>query len=196
MFPFICAKYYFNVRVTIMSMVLLIGGGYSMKRIVQLALLALLLPALCQGEENRQRQVEQAQSVIAPLSPELQQLFSREMLELQNAMMAMLPLYVAGKLDDIATIAARMESSYVLKKNLSGSQMHELHAKLPAAFIEQDQQFHYLAGMLEHVAKAGKTELVGFYISKMGEACVACHTAYATSRFPELSRNRQVEHDH
>jgi hypothetical protein len=178
------------------SRIFLNKDGYLMNRIVRLVLLALLLPALCQGEEDTHHQIGETQSVIAGLSPELQQLFSREMLELQNAMMAMLPLYVAGKLDDIATIAAQMESSYVLKQNLNESQMHELHAKLPAAFIEQDQQFHYLAGMLEHVAKAGKTELVGFYIAKMGEACVACHTAYATSRFPELSRKKQAEHDH
>jgi hypothetical protein len=167
-----------------------------MKRIVELAFLVLLLPALCQSEENTQHQVEQTHSVIASLSPELQQLFSREMLELQKAMMEMVPLYVAGKLDDIAIIAAQMESSYVLKQGLSDSQMHELHTKLPDAFIGQDQQFHYLAGMLEHVANAGKTELVGFYISKLGESCVACHTAYATNRFPDLSRKRQAEHDH
>ena len=167
-----------------------------MKTMLRPVFLALLLPALCQGGEDTHRQAGEAQSVIAGLSPELQQLFSREMLELQNAMMAMLPLYVAGKLDDIATIAAQMDSSYVLKQNLSESQMHELHETLPDAFIEQDQQFHYLASMLEHVAKAGKTELVGFYISKMGEACVGCHTAYATNRFPGLSRNRQSGHDH
>jgi len=167
-----------------------------MKRVVELAFLVLLLPALCQGEENTQPQVGETHSVIASLSAELQQLFSREMLELQKAMMAIVPLYVAGKLDDIAIIAAQMESSYVLKQNLTESQMHELHAKLPAAFIEQDQQFHYLAGMLEHVANVGKTELVGFYISKLGESCVACHTAYATNRFPDLSRKRQAEHSH
>jgi hypothetical protein len=179
-----------------MRLILLIGSGFSMKIIVQLALLALLLPALCHSEENRQHQVEQAQSVIAPLSPELQQLFSREMRELQHGMRALVPLYVAGKLDDIATIATQMENSYVLKQNLTDSQMHELHEKLPAAFIKQDQQFHYLAGMLEHVANAGKTELVGFYISKMLETCVACHTAYATNRFPALSPKSQAEHNH
>ena len=167
-----------------------------MKRMVQLVFL--LLPALCQGEGNatHQHEHEQPQSVIAGLSPELQALFSREMLALQNGMMQMVPLYIAGKLDDIAAIAAQMESSYVLKQNLSDSQMHELHARLPDAFIEQDQQFHYLAGMLEHVAKRGKTELVGFYISEMGEACVACHAAYATRRFPAMAGNRQAGHGH
>lgn len=167
-----------------------------MKKILQLIFLTLLLPALCQGEEDMPHQESETQSVIARLSPELQQLFSREMIELQNGMTAMLPLYVAGKLDDIAMIADQMESSYVLKQNLSGSQMHELHTQLPDAFIEQDQQFHYLAGMLGHVAKVGKTELVGFYMAQLAEACVACHTAYATNRFPALSRKRHTGHDH
>ena len=167
-----------------------------MKRIVELAFLVLLLPALCQGEENMQHQVGERHSVIASLSPELQQLFSREMIELQKGMMAMVPLYVAGKLDDIEKIAAQMESSYVLKQNLTESQMHELHAKLPDAFIEQDQQFHYLAGMLAHVANVGKTELVGFYIAKMSESCLACHSAYATDKFPALAGKGQGEHNH
>ena len=174
----------------------MIGDRCLMKRIMQLALLALLLPALCHSEENRQHPVEQAQSVLAPLSPELQQLFSREMRELQNGMLALVPLYVAGRLDDIATIATQMENSYVLKQNLTDSQVHELHESLPAAFIKQDLQFHYLAGMLEHVANAGKVELVGFYISEMLESCVACHTAYATNRFPALSPKSHAQHNH
>lgn len=174
----------------------LTGTDFFMKRIIQLVFLASLIPALCQGEEDMHHQVKQAQSVVAGLSPELQALFSREMLELQKGMMAMVPLYVAGKLDDIEKIAAQMESSYVLKQNLTESQMHELHAKLPDAFIEQDQQFHYLAGMLAHVANVGKTELVGFYIAKMSDSCLACHSAYATDKFPALAGKGQGEHNH
>lgn len=167
-----------------------------MKKIVQLALLAILTPTLCHGEENISHQVKGEHSGTATLSPELRELFSREMVELQNGMMAIIPLYVSGNLDEIATIARKMESSYVLKQNLSQSQIHELHSKLPDSFIELDQEFHYLAGMLEHVAKMEKIELVGFYISKMGETCVRCHAEYATHRFPALAPKRQSEQSH
>lgn len=167
-----------------------------MKKLVQLTLLAVLIPTLCHGEENISREVKGEHSGIAALSPELRELFSREMVELQNGMMAMIPLYISGNLGEIANIARKMESSYVLKQNLSKSQVHELHSKLPSSFIVLDQQFHYFAGMLEHVANMEKIELVGFYISKMSETCVRCHTEYATDRFPALAPKRQDEHSH
>jgi len=50
--------------------------------------------------------------------------------------------------------------------------MHEIHSILPGAFIELDQQIHYLSGMLGHAAEMEKAELVGFYFSKMSEICV------------------------
>lgn len=155
-----------------------------------------MIPVPGPGEEGGRAHEEEARSAIAGLSPGLQQLFSSEMLALQEGMMELVPLYVAGKLQEIAVIAGKMEDSLVLKKNLTRSQMHELHTKLPASFIAQDQQFHYLAGMLEHVAEVGKIELVGFYIAKMGEACVACHSTYAGNRFPNLVPDRQGGSDH
>jgi len=167
-----------------------------MKKFIQLTLLSLLIPALCQGEESTSHQAMAEHSGITTLSPGLRELFSKEMVELQNGMTAIIPLYVAGKLDEIALIAAKMEGSYVLKQNLSEAQMHELHSKLPDAFITLDQEFHYLAGMLEHVAKVEKMELVSFYISKIGEACVGCHAEYATHKFPALASEKQDEHSH
>ena len=49
-----------------------------------------------------------------------------------------------------------------------------------------NEQFHYYAGMLAHVAENNKAELIGFYISKMSETCVACHSLYATRKFPSF----------
>lgn len=167
-----------------------------MNKVALLAVVLLLMPVPGLGGEGGRDHEQEARSAIAALSPGLQQLFSSEMLALQAGMMEMVPLYVAGKLQEIAVIAGNMEDSLVLKKNLTRSQMHELHTKLPASFLAQDRQFHYLAGMLEHVAEAGKIELVGFYIAKMGEACVACHSTYAANRFPNLAPDRQSESDH
>jgi hypothetical protein len=117
------------------------------------------------------------------------------MRQLQKGMTEILPLYVSGRWAEIVPIASKMEGSYVLKQNLSEEQMHELHSKLPSGFIELDQQFHYLSGMLEHAAKMEKAELVGFYFSKMSEICVSCHTQYATHRFPALATGTKV-HGH
>ena len=94
-----------------------------MKKIIQLTLLAALIPTLCLGEEHSSHQLKSELTGTEALSPELRELFSKEMVELQNGMKDIIPLYISGKMDEIAIIAAKMESSYVLKQNLSESQI-------------------------------------------------------------------------
>ena len=158
-----------------------------MKNSSKSLLLTLLMPALCFGQVHEGHSVAETDAGTADLSPGLRKLFAEEMRQLQTGMTQILPLYVSGEWAEIAVIAGRMEDSYVLKQNLSADQMDELHAKLPGEFIELDQQFHYLAGMLEHAAKVEKSELVGFYFSEMSDACLNCHTQFARQRFPALS---------
>ncbi len=166
-----------------------------MKKLSQLFFLVILIPYLCHGEEHERHSIDKSHSGIVDLSPDLRNLLSQEMRQLQKGMIEILPLYVSGRWAEIGSIASEMESSYVLKQSLSEEQKHELHSKLPSAFIELDQQFHYLSGMLEHAAKMEKAELVGFYFSKMSEVCVSCHTQYATHRFPALAPKTQA-HGH
>ena len=87
------------------------------------------------------------------LSQELRDLLTQEMKLLQNGMMSIIPAYVSGNWDEIETIAGKMKNSYILKQKLTENQIKELHSSLPHDFIKKDQRFHYLAGMLEHVAK-------------------------------------------
>ncbi|MBV1932652.1 MAG: hypothetical protein KUG71_13155 [Porticoccaceae bacterium] len=124
---------------------------------------------------------------IESLSPELRALLSKEMVAIQQGMMAVIPAYVSGNWSEIEQIARQIKNSYILKQSLTDHQLHELHNSLPEGFIKQDQHFHYLSGMLEHAASNKKTELVGFYFSKMSESCVSCHSQYATHRFPALT---------
>lgn len=166
-----------------------------MKILSQLFLLALIMPSLCNGEGHERHSIDNSDSSTADLSPELRNLLSQEMLQLQKGMQDILPLYVSGRWAEIASIASKMEGSYILKKSLSKEQIHELHSNLPDGFIELDQQFHYLSGMLSHAAKMEKPELVGFYFSKMSEACVSCHTQHATHRFPALAQKIKA-HEH
>ena len=163
-----------------------------MKILSQLFLLAVFIPSVCNGEEHERHTFGNTDSGITDLSPELRNLLSQEMRHLQKGMTEILPLYVSGRWAEIAPIASKIENSYVLKQNLSKEQIHELHSKLPSGFIELDQKFHYLSGMLEHAAKMEKPELVGFYFSKMSNTCVSCHTSYAIHRFPQLSPNTKA----
>ena len=133
---------------------------------------------------------------VSSLSPELQQLFSKEMVQLKQGMQEIMVAYVAGQWDAIVPIAKKMENSYVLRQNLSQDQMHELHSKLPNTFLELDDKFHYYSGMLSHVSEMKKTELIGYYYAKMSETCVSCHSSYATHKFPSFKSKVDDEKHH
>lgn len=156
-----------------------------MKKIYSIIFLVVLIPSLCHGEEHPT--TSSNVSGVKSLSPDLRELLSREMRQLQEGMITIHPLYISGEWVKIIPIARAMKNSYVLKQSLTKQQMHELHKKLPHEFIGIDQQFHYLAGMLEHAAEMKKPELIGFYFSKMSETCVRCHSKFATHRFPALA---------
>ena len=133
---------------------------------------------------------------ISSLSPELQQLFSKEMLQLRQGMQEIMDAYVTGEWNSIVSIAKKMENSYVLRQGLSQDQMHELHSKLPKEFLKLDEKFHYYSGMLAHVSEKKKVELIGFYFSKMSGACVSCHSLYATNKFPSFKSKVEVDKHH
>jgi len=127
-----------------------------------------------------------AESGIESLSPELRTLLGKEMVALQTGMQSILPAYVSGDLAAVAETARKIENSFILKQQITKAQKQELGSKLPKAFIRMDKQFHENAAMLSHVAEQQHTELVGFYYSRLIEACMACHAEYATHRFPKL----------
>ena len=158
----------------------------TMKSIIILTLLAILTPSVSYAENTKG---------VEALPSDLRELLSQEMNALQNGMMSIIPAYVSGNWDEIAITAGKMKNSYILKQSLSESQVKQLHSILPHEFIEQDKNFHYLAGMLEHVATNKKSELINFYYSKMVESCVSCHEAFATHKFSALS-SKNVKGDH
>lgn len=118
------------------------------------------------------------------------------MLALQDGMKAIIPAYISADWQEIATIAMQMKNSYIMKQKLTEEQRHELHSKLSPRFIEQDQEFHYLAGMLAHAAEKKKPELIGFYFSKLGESCVGCHARFATHKFPAFKKEASADAHH
>ncbi len=136
-------------------------------------------------------------SGIESLSTELRELLTKEMVALQDGMMSVIPAYVAGNWSEIESIAHKMKNSYILKQKLTDEQIKELHTSLPESFIKLDQQFHYLAGMLNHAAKNKKAELVGFYFSKLSESCVSCHAQFAVHKFPAFAPKEATDkHEH
>lgn len=168
-----------------------------MKIIFYIALLAFFLPTMGYAEEKHDHDTFETAVGVEALSPELRELLSKEMIAIQNGMISIIPAYSSGNWGEIAMTAGKIERSYILKQSLTESQIKELHSVLPPSFLEKDQRFHYMAGMLEHVAKEKKGELINFYFSEMTESCVGCHSVFATKKFPALSsKGKNEEHDH
>ncbi len=167
-----------------------------MKSSVRIALLAMLIPIIGFSAEVPKNEDHDAKTGVEVLSADLRGLLSQEMKALQDGMMSIIPAYVSGNWEEIESTANKMKTSYILKQSLTEEQVKELHSALPHEFIEKDQRFHYLAGMLEHAAKNKKPELVNFYFSEMNESCLSCHSKFATHKFPALESKKEGEHTH
>ena len=168
-------------------------------RINILCLFTLILccPLIGISQEEHSHSVATKPESEIHLSTALQEALTEEMFAIQDAMMELIPLMSAGELPQVAKLAKKIEGSFIMKQKLSAEQLEELHQKLPPDFLERDQSFHRMAGMLAHVAEEGHVELVNFYFYKLNEGCSSCHSKYAKSRFPALAGgSTQHEHKH
>ena len=147
------------------------------------ALICSILSLNIQAESN----LHEKNATVLQLPADIKPLLLEEMQQLQQGMMNLIPAMVRGNWDEIANIAKKMQHSYIMKQKLTSKQMQSLHQSLPQAFIHLDHNFHCSAGMLAHVAEEKKMELVNFYVYKLTEACVQCHSKYAQQRFPALN---------
>jgi cytochrome c556 len=131
------------------------------------------------------------------LTPDLAQLLTQEMVAIQKGMQTLLPVIVSGDWKTVADIAEQIQHSYLMQQQLTAAQRETLQHALPPAFRELDQSFHRFAGRLAHAARQQDAEVVEFYFYKLTDTCVACHTRFATHRFPGLVTGRsQTEHAH
>lgn len=125
------------------------------------------------------------------LSPDTTELLIEEMRELQNGMKKIVPALVAGEWEKISYIGNKMEDSYIMKDSLTKAQMHELHESLPEDFQKLDHAFHESAGLLAKAADNQNREQISYYYYKMTEACVECHSLYATHKFPQFLKTKK-----
>lgn len=118
------------------------------------------------------------------LSAGLRELLRQEMISLDRAMGTLGSDIAQGRWASASKTAGQMRDSFILKQALTQEQAHELHAKLPHGFIEQDIRFHKQADKLAGAAHRRDAELSVFYYGQMMNSCVRCHTTHAPGRFP------------
>lgn len=112
-------------------------------------------------------------------------LLRQEMREISAGMQRVAPAIAMGAWKTVADTGARIRSSYVMEQALTPEQRKALEA-LPEGFKRLDREFHRQAEALQQAAEHEDAELAAFRYYKLVDTCVACHTAYASHRFPAL----------
>jgi len=128
-------------------------------------------------------QLEKSKAGVDGLSISLRGLLSQEMLAIEKGMHTIFSNIISGNYEDIASKATEIQDSFIMLRSLTPEQRKELQENLPKAFIKLDRGFHELAGELANAAEFEDKTLVEENFSKMTQACVQCHSTYATSRF-------------
>jgi hypothetical protein len=150
-----------------------------------------------QSEHHAHHSTSKKQGHSIELSEPVRNLLRQEMQQVRVAMQSLVSALATADWKNIEKLGKGIQNSFILKQKISKQQMHELHSALPAEFKKLDQKFHYYAGMLAHVAKEKDTDLTQFYFSKMTESCMACHSQFATQRFPGyLDKNKHESKGH
>ncbi len=135
--------------------------------------------------------VEKVSATTALFPEALNVILLKEMNALSQGLSQLMPEVTSGNWPQIQAIGQKMHDSYLLKQSLSKEQIAHLHKTLPGNFKTLDHQLHHSAGMMAHAAEKKNIELVNFYLYKMTETCVACHSQYATDRFPRLKPSKK-----
>jgi len=128
--------------------------------------------------------------------PELRQLLQQEMQALKEAMAVLSQALPQGEWHAVAETAGQIHDSFIFQQKLTAKDRETLHQTLPEGFIRQDRAFHQQARKLQHAAESQDAELSLFYYSKMLESCVACHSQFATHRFPSLTAGASAPDGH
>ena len=124
---------------------------------------------------------------LESLTPELRTLLSTEMLSIEKGMKQIFSDMIAGRYEEVSDTATKISNSFILKQNLTKAQKMELKSKLPKEFLETDQGFHIDAHDLSEAAELEDVALMNFYVSKMTNTCIKCHSTFAKSRFPDFN---------
>lgn len=130
-------------------------------------------------------------AVGSNLPPRFRALIIQEMLAVTEASKRILEALARGQDDIVAENAQAIHDSFVLEQEMSEEDSKALHDLLPHSFVERDHEFHALSADLANAARNGNTQEQLRLFTNMTNACVACHSAHATDRFPGLAQKLQ-----
>jgi hypothetical protein len=112
----------------------------------------------------------------------------QEMIQLNGGMGALLSYMIRGQGQEAAEIATTIHNSFILKQELTEEELNQLVSLLPERFIQLDRGFHQLADEIATTLKNEDFEKSSQIYGQMVEACLNCHSQFATERFPSLRK--------
>lgn len=158
------------------------------------ALLALLAGLLAAGIPATHAEDPPAMPT-RQLSATTRALLQEEMRGIGSGMQTLTTALAAADWKTLQTTAEQIRDSYILVRRLSTEQRKELLHLLPNGFRVLDRNFHRRADRLAAAAQTRDSDLATFYLYRMMDSCVACHSQYAGERFPAFHPPQQDEHE-
>ncbi|NWN83843.1 MAG: hypothetical protein HLX48_12760 [Halomonas sp.] len=127
-----------------------------------------------------------AEPVRPDLTPKLQGLLKKEMIQIELAMQEVYTAMLQGKHGMVAEKGQSIHDSFILEQSLTDQDRQDLKAAVPQEFLQMDGYFHELSASLAEAGRARDTARQVAVYGRMTETCVACHSAYVTDRFEGL----------
>ncbi|WP_280550366.1 hypothetical protein [Halomonas sp. 11-S5] len=127
-----------------------------------------------------------AEPVRPDLTPKLQGLLQKEMIQVELAMHEVYSAIIQGRHAVVAEKGQAIHDSFILSQSLTDQDRQDLKAAVPAEFLEMDGYLHELSASLAEAGRAGNTARQVALYGRMTESCVACHSTYVTDRFEGL----------
>ena len=124
-------------------------------------------------------------NAVIKLSDETRNLFKAEMNFIKSGMDEILYYMISGDDEKVQEIAGEIRDSFVFTKSLKPHNVKELKT-LPKQFFEVDSQLHGAASDLANAAEFNDREGMQKNYFKMVNACVQCHSTFATHRFTKF----------
>ncbi|WP_166504546.1 cytochrome c [Thioclava sp. IC9] len=127
---------------------------------------------------------------VSPRSPRRrrQRAAQTPLTSIEQASKDIISALIAGDDARVASLAQQIHDSFILQQSMTPQDKQDLKAAVPKEFVTRDQAFHQLSTDLAQVGRDGDREAQNATFSQMIGACTACHTRYATDRFPMLAK--------
>ncbi|MBT3606383.1 MAG: cytochrome c [Candidatus Latescibacteria bacterium] len=127
-------------------------------------------------------------NVGSKLPPKVRGLLIQEMHAILRATNKIVDALVRGQDYAVAENAQAIHDSFILRKKMTPDDKKALLSAVPESFVKQDRTFHALGAQLAEAARNGDKVQQQKLFSDLINACVSCHTQYATDRFPGLKK--------